>query len=121
MIEFSVPILPPSLWKAYRQTRYGGKFLSKEGKAFKFAVFLKVKNLGYKFVDDKMSYSLNLEFHCKNWLNKDGSVKKRDISNLVKIAEDALVEAIKVDDSRFWKLTVEKKHSEKEMTLFRLE
>lgn len=83
-------------------------------------VHLLVKGLPFTFPDTKETYSLSIEFHSPVWRNKDGSVKKRDASNLIKIAEDAFIEAIGIDDSRFWEVSVKKVFSKDTFTTYYL-
>lgn len=122
MVEVKVDGLPPPLRRAYLQ-RGRMRFLSSEARKFKLDVFVAVRKLFAVTHPtwDKDCFTLNIAFHSSSWLNKNGSVKKRDCTNLIKVAEDAFSEAIGIDDSRFWKVTAEKISCAKEMTVFRLE
>lgn len=60
--------------------------------------------------------SLTLEFHRPKWTGKSGIKKglyvRPDISNFVKIAEDAIFRALSLDDSAVVDLTLRKVESE---------
>lgn len=56
-----------------------------------------------------LTYTLELDVY-HNWFNLDASVKVRDVGGAEKLAADAISEALGFDDSRFWKVTLEKFH-----------
>ena len=43
--------------------------------------------------------------------NLDGTAKKLDSSNRIKVLEDAIAEATGIDDRYFWSVHIEKRHS----------
>lgn len=56
-----------------------------------------------------LTYTLELDVY-HNWFNLDSSVKVRDVGGAEKLTADAISEALGFDDSRFWKVTLEKYH-----------
>lgn len=119
MLELKIEALPPTVNTAYGFTHMGG-YLKRPGKDFKMLVRVRVKQLSFSIPDVKETYTLSIEFHSKSWRNKDGTIKKRDVSNLIKIAEDAFIEAIGIDDSRFWELHIKKVEDSSDFTVFKL-
>lgn len=65
--------------------------------------------------------AVHIQFHSPRWFNLNGSVKKRDVSNLEKLCVDAVFKALGVDDSMIWKLTLEKVASDSERTEMMIE
>ncbi len=93
--------------------------LSKDGVDFKRIVAYKVKRDAMKLsLSEKLS--LEIEFHSPKWLTKKGLIARVDVSNLIKIAEDALMEALGLDDKNVFELRVLKVPSSKSMIIYRL-
>ena len=121
-IQVRLPF-PPSVNKAYASTRGGRRVLSKEGRLYKQAVRevigkaygLKPHILGDV---DKLHLSITLHTRCinKGWStgNAKSRYKRVDVSNRVKLLEDALFESIDLDDSHVFCLNICKTHSESE-------
>ena len=120
IMDFSVPSLPPGINHYYKTTRFGGRYVCKEGVAFKKLVMQHVhfKRVGAGKRDVK--YQLVLKFSSPNWMTKKGSIHKRagDIDGFAKCSIDALCEAIYIDDSAIFELHMYKVSSKEESTHF---
>lgn len=113
--------VPPSVNHAYGQ-RHGKRFLTTEGKAYKneTKTFIS-RNYATQllFVKKNEKYAISIvcyfeELENKTWPEKvDDRYKKLDATNRVKLLEDALVEAVGIDDSHFFQVTVTKRHVSK--------
>ena len=116
-LEFPMPI---STNKAYVTTRSGRRILSSKGKVYK----QQVKDI----IGQKLALSPNivpegplhlkilllfLEVENKGWSTGKAKnrYKKIDVSNRVKLLEDAICESLGIDDSMFFSLTVRKRRS----------
>lgn len=118
-LELYIPMMPPSVNNCYKRNRFGGMRLSKDGVDFKRIVAYKVKRDAMKLsLSEKLS--LEIEFHSPKWLTKKGLIARVDVSNLIKIAEDALMEALGLDDKNVFELRVLKVPSSKSMIIYRL-
>lgn len=113
LVEY--PYIPPSTNKIYRTNRYGRRFLTSEGEAYKsyFKRFLidnyfnQINNLNIHGI-----YSLEITLYMKeeDLVNKKFGKDKRiksayktlDADNRIKLIQDGLAEAIGIDDSRFF-------------------
>lgn len=96
---------PPSANNAYyTDKKRFQRHLTKDGYAFhrQIAALL----AGRKIAPAEW-YSLSLTFSL-SLKTKEGNVRRWDQSNRVKLAEDAIFEALGIDDSRNKKMTVEK-------------
>ena len=60
-----------------------------------------------KIVEDNEKLSLELKFFYP-WKTDKGKIRRIDVSNRVKILEDAVSEVLKFDDSRVYEIHVEK-------------
>lgn len=134
MISLYLPMLPPSMNKAYENIPRrkvgkkfigGGRRLTNEGKKFKtdVAQFV-VKNLAAetKQIKTNAGIGIYVAFGFPEMLNKgypektNARYKKLDSSNRVKILEDALTECINFDDSQIVFSVVTKYQSKEEET-----
>lgn len=119
-IQLYIPMMPPSVNDCYKRNRWGGMRLSKDGVDFKRIVSYKVKRDGINFHPvDKMR--LTIEFHSPYWMTKKGTIAKKDVSNNIKVCEDALMEALGLDDKNNFELHIYKIPSEKTMVIYTLE
>lgn len=114
----SVNFIPPTINTAYGRNRSGRRYLSAAGKQFKSAV--KLHCLKIKESLEECPYRLVIEVH-KPWYTKQGKVCRNDISNRIKIAEDALMEALGLDDRFIFEITAKKIDSENLKTVFSLD
>lgn len=81
-IEFTVPLVPPSVNHYKMRTRKGVTFVSKEAKAFKaaFVVFCRGQRI------EAEAYKVSVHFYL-------GSGQRGDVDNFLKCALDGLTEA----------------------------
>ena len=124
MIDVDLPY-PPSVNRAYATTRGGRRLLTAEGKLYKQSI-RDVIGQRYSGVTPELSrlgevpLALTIKLYTrvenKGW--SEGKAKNRykrvDVSNRVKLLEDALFEALGVDDSLVFRLVVEKINSDDE-------
>jgi Holliday junction resolvase RusA-like endonuclease len=99
MISFTAPI-PPSLNNAYTNGRgHGRRVLTNEGRDYKERVAKSL--LGTQPLPSGARINLSLRLWFRNR-------RRRDISNCVKLLEDALSEALGFDDCAVDRLLVER-------------
>ena len=120
--EFKVELpMPPSVNKLYF-VKSGRKHMSSEGKEIKArmkGIVLK-EAVGALWLKEAQNSALEMELSLyfpavenKGWPKKAKSRYKRvDITNRVKLLEDALSEALGIDDSVFFKTTITKQKGE---------
>jgi Holliday junction resolvase RusA-like endonuclease len=120
MFHAYIPWLPPSANNIYRKGRGGKRFLSEEAKRFKTEVKTHLsRNYGpalkyfvkdepyslivlFVFADEKMLFN-------KGWPQSAKTrYKKLDVSNRLKLLEDALVDATGCDDAQHWSVLIRK-------------
>lgn len=102
-LELTVPV-PPSTNGAYLNS-YGGKYgrkLTPRGRAYKADVLHLANAAGVQRMSIEPPYALMMLFYFPD-------NKRRDASNFVKIAEDALMEAIGGDDTDVTQLLLQKR------------
>jgi len=112
VLKLTIPV-PPSLNNAYA-TFKGRRLLSREGRAFKEGVKTQVLFEQRRRISaegrwgctrgDRLSLVMEVYFR---------DARRRDLSNLVKLAEDALAESLGFDDSAVVVLHVERKENDK--------
>lgn len=111
---------PPSMNSMYRPNKWGRLVLSAEGKRYK----RRVQNTLHEqwtltasgFFDKEKAYELGIvvvmesdKIYNKGWPTKAKARFKRvDVSNLVKIVEDAVSEFAQLDDSHNFRVVVQK-------------
>lgn len=117
--------LPPSVNKLYFTAR-GARHLSAAGKVFKHQIKVAILNKLVhhpEFMEglDDCPLSLGINVYFKTLENKGWSqgktpdrYKKIDVSNRIKVLEDAISEALHVDDKMFFSLEVTKFQREEE-------
>jgi len=111
MIHIRVPGIPPSVNHVWSTGRHGIRFLKKEGKKYKaetkthiarhFTQELKffLPNRPYDILTE-ITFPERNELMCTTWPEEaKNRYKALDVSNRVKVFEDAFVEATAVDDS----------------------
>lgn len=108
--EFLIRAIPPSINGAY-----GGKakrYLTPKVRKFKKLVEQAVYSDPKSYFASKSLSGKKLEFKmfvsCSNWFTKDGRIKKNDITNRIKLFEDAVMDALGLDDSHVWSFHVHK-------------
>jgi Holliday junction resolvase RusA-like endonuclease len=95
---------PPSSNNAYQNLQRGGRRLTDEAKKWKRDFQWLLKAAKFAPVIEEPTYSLTLAFLAPQdyWYTKAYWPKKRDLNNLIKLAEDAISEHLGIDDSRFF-------------------
>lgn len=118
VIDFSVPSLPPSVNGYWKVKRFGGRYISAEGIAFKKLVMQHVhfKRVGAGKRD--VRYQLVIKFSSPSWITKKKTIKKQDLDNFGKSSCDALCEAIFIDDSQIFELFMFKEVGKEDSTRF---
>lgn len=118
MMTFFVPFVPPTTNHAYFNGPHGRQ-LSAAGKKFKTEV---TSYLARNYPSELRGLSVNLPYgflacvsferkdlYCKGYPESaESRYKKLDVTNRVKLIEDAFVEACAVDDKHFFISTVTK-------------
>lgn len=94
-ITITIPGLPPSENHALLRARNGRMFPSKEYRKWKVQVS---KILVKQKIDKSTWYHADRVYYFPIFY-KNGNVRKRDVSNLNKYADDELCKKIKIDDS----------------------
>jgi len=132
VITFELPWLPPSANHAYFNHPKGGRVMTKKGKKFKIETTTYIVQhhtptlTRMKFAQNH-PYGMAVYFHFPNLENKGfltGEAKTRykklDASNRLKLLEDAVVDALGIDDSQFTTVLVSKVQGDTEKTLVTL-
>ena len=103
-----IPGLPPSTNNAFASVG-NRRVLSKDAKSFKdlvrWTILADRHNPKPKF---KGPVEVSLTFYSQKWLTSAGKPRRIDLGNLEKLACDAVFEALGLDDSSIWKLTLRK-------------
>ncbi len=125
MIFMRFDFLPPSVNHAYFNLPRGGRTLTKQGKKFKTDVKARILERYYQDitkVKPNHPYGLAVvltfaDLTNKTWPREAKSrYKKIDASNRVKLLEDAVSDALGIDDSQIMCLYVEKQEGTIERT-----
>lgn len=120
-LRLHLPYLPPTVNHAYVTKKNGGRFLSQEGRRFKesAAALLRAKyGAALRGLDADAPYGLGVRFGFRAVENETWPkrakrrYKKFDVSNRIKLLEDALCSACDLDDSQFLDVVLEKRVSE---------
>lgn len=98
-IELKFNTFPPTLNTLYSNSG-NRRHLSKKGKAFKQYIKLAIysKRVDASIFKEK-PLRLTLIFSHK-WFTNGGNIKKADLTNRIKVAEDAIFEALGLEDSQ---------------------
>jgi Holliday junction resolvase RusA-like endonuclease len=121
VVHFVLPYFPPSTNKAY-YVRQGRMHMSEVGKSFKRGVLSYITQHYMKEIKNfktNVPYMLHLRFHFEDGIENKGwgkggakkcetRYKKWDATNRVKLAEDAIRDALGIDDSQFIGVLTEK-------------
>ncbi len=119
-LRLHLPYLPPTINHAYVTKKNGGRFLSKEGRRFKesaAARFVAKYGAVLRGLDADAPYGLGVRFgfpvvENETWPKRaKRRYKKFDLSNRIKLLEDALCSACDLDDSQFLDIVLEKRVS----------
>ena len=114
--------LPPSVNKIYKSIGKGRRALTTEGKAYKRSIIdsLIPEIVNYPSFKENQPLSLSITLHLEALVNKGWpkKTKKRykriDVSNRIKLLEDALFECLGIDDCNVISLTINKVQSDEE-------
>jgi len=108
MIRIELPFLPPTTNHAYSTNKFGGRRLSSEGKEFKNetkVLIARKYTTALRAVHKDMPLVILAKFYFETIVNETwpgkakNRYKKLDVTNRIKLLEDALAEALGVDDS----------------------
>ena len=124
ILDITIPFLPPSVNKAYTTVKIKAKYgrtickrsLSKEALKFKREAkiyLLSALKDDFDSLQDigvNKPYRLEITLYINRLFNKTGKskFKKIDASNYIKIVEDMLVDALRIDDSQFFEVRAKK-------------
>ena len=84
--------------------------LNPKAKAIKQDIKLKIKGIDNNILDNCVCYKAKFQFIAGEdyWVNNKGSLKRIDLSNFIKLYEDAITESLGIDDSKCRKIETEK-------------
>jgi len=116
VLKVWLPFLPPSSNKIYiRHPKGMGKILSSKARKFKIEAMRVIQQegrVGFIRLRKNVPYKLTLVFFFPRVENKTSKVgaryKKFDLTNVIKLAEDTVSEAVDVDDSHNFRAEQEK-------------
>ena len=103
----------PSRNHAYGRSRWGVDYLKPEGKKMKLLIYRAYRGKTME-LDTKVGYTLTV---FGNWMNKPGAktnIKKRDMDNLLKLIQDSCCDALSIDDSQIFEMSIKKDQSDTE-------
>lgn len=89
-------------------------YVSEEAKKLKSEIKSQIRPIPSDILERILCYDI----HCvvfsdqSYWMTKDGRLKRRDITNVFKVVEDAIAEGLGVDDKYARKVIVEKRISD---------
>jgi len=114
-VEVRYGELPPSVNRLYT-VRNGRKILSGEAKRYKNKIKIDLLSqlIGYKHLGHNTPLSFTYDFYFSDMYNKGFPksaktlFKKKDVSNKIKLIEDAVCEVLDVDDSQVVHMEVNK-------------
>ena len=120
-LTIALPFLPPSvnaLFSSVRDRHTGAmkRVLTTKARA--------VRRLIGALVDCRLDPDGLYQFSVDVYMNaftKAGKVRKVDLSNRIKFLEDCLCEAMGIDDSRIFRLTLTKRQSKDDRVVVRVE
>ena len=116
-VEFKIPGLPPSINATYGINYHKKKcYMNTIAREFKFKVKLNTPRVK---IEPGAKLEVEFEYHG-NWINKNGTIKKKDGWNLDKVLCDAIFEKIGSDDSVAFKGSWVKVQSKEEFTIVKI-
>ena len=106
-LSFKLPI-PPSMNSIYGiNYRTKQVYLTNDARYWKSKAKLIIPNFKCTH-NDKLNMTLTFN---GEWICKNGSIKKKDVHNLVKVVVDAIAEKCGFDDSQVWSFSCSKVQS----------
>lgn len=106
---FDVPALAPSVNGYWKPKRFGGRYITAEGIAFKNLVY---KTIGRLDLNEQGPLRLELELYSTYWITKKGTISKTagDADNFCKSSIDSLFNCLPMmKDSQIFELSVVKR------------
>lgn len=119
LLELCVQAIPPSVNGYWKVRRFGGRYITPEGVAFKRMVYLAAQEFNFALLET-MQYRCDIFYYSPRWVTKSGAIRKVDLDNLAKSSLDSLSEAIGIDDSQIFTLRMHKVESAETKTVFNL-
>lgn len=125
ILDVTLDGLPPSTNHAYFNLPRGGRTLTAKGKAYKTGVssnLIRNHQEALKRIQKDAAYCLAVlltfsDMYNATWPEKAATrYKKIDVSNRVKLLEDALVDSLGIDDSQFVTVILAKRQGDFEST-----
>ena len=126
VLRIVIPMFPPSVNAIYTvkpQYLKGGKMrmgigLTAEARRWVFDAqyFMPPRQLDGS---GETLYYLSIDLYT-NWLNKDGTLKRKDVGNYEKLITDALFNRYHLDDKLVWYSSVSKYQSPKDQVILML-
>lgn len=131
IIDLVIDSMPPTGNRVYQSVFIRGhprKALSKEARDWKNSTTGLTRHVLPKIgsIEKNKVFHLDIIFYMDNILNKTypekatTPYKQVDVSNRVKLAEDAFKDLVGIDDSQFFSITSTKIYSETEKVVFKL-
>lgn len=112
-MKITIPWKTPSINHLYGQHGVR-KYLKPEAKRLREEIKKIVnKKIGQEERPEPTKLSVSVKIY-ENWLCKNGTVKRKDISNREKFLVDSIFDSIGIDDKLIYKHTMEKIQSETE-------
>ncbi|MBE7492399.1 MAG: RusA family crossover junction endodeoxyribonuclease [Planctomycetes bacterium] len=117
---FVLPFLPPSVNRLFatvrdRATGALRRVLTAEARRIRRLILALVQGNA----DPDRLYELRIDVHLRAFC-ADGSVRRVDLTNRVKFLEDCLCGALGIDDSRIFRVVLNKVHADEEQTRIEL-
>lgn len=99
----------------YSTNRYGFRFLSNEGKTFKFDIQtqMMIAQIPKNELKEGKEKLMRLDVFA-SWYTKEQKIRKRDLDNTIKLIKDAVCEYLGFDDSEIFKEVIVKKNRKTE-------
>lgn len=100
--EIIVPLHPPSTNKIWQKKKGGGFFKHPEYQAWENCVTAHIwrkGELGHWRTFKGRPYKLLIEVFAQTWLTSKGTIKRPDVTNFVKSAEDSICRVFGWDDA----------------------
>ena len=123
MIEIKIPFKTPTINHLYWH-KGNMKIMKTEAKKLRQEIIQICKEvptgrLG-RFEQENAGLKVIVEIY-ENWKCKDGSVKKKDVSNREKFLIDSIFEGLDIDDKFIFEHTTIKRQSDKEYSIIKIE
>lgn len=99
--EFELPFLPISENKMYVYWQKRPE-LTERAKKIRQDIILCSPAMSFNNDSGKLRLRLIVYYHCQSWLNKNGTIKRKDHSNFRKLFIDALTAKMGIDDAHIW-------------------